>query len=89
MKDLSDNLENGTVCQSQEVANSRDIELQEDHREGEEEALHIRDIDLRENSKDRIIFRKVPFPLWSVGSLIFVGACYLAFTVGFGKFGVP
>ena len=51
--------------------------------------IYIRDIDLKENSRDRIIFRKVPFPLWIVGSLIFVAATYLVFTVGFGKFGVP
>lgn len=48
----------------------------------------MRDINLREKTNDRIIFRKVPYPLWIVGSIIFITSIYLLYTLALGYFGV-
>lgn len=56
--------------------------------EKEDELIEIKDIDLKENTKDRMIFRKVPFSLWIVGTIIFIVAIYLLYTLALGYFGV-
>lgn len=54
----------------------------------EEEEIYLRDINLREKSDDRMVFRKVPFALWIVGTLIMITAIYLLYTLALGYFGV-
>jgi hypothetical protein len=54
----------------------------------EEEEIYLRDINLREKSDDRMVFRKVPFALWIVGTLILITAIYLLYTLALGYFGV-
>jgi hypothetical protein len=54
----------------------------------EEEEIYLRDINLREKSDDRMVFRKVPFSLWIVGTLILITAVYLLYTLALGYFGV-
>jgi hypothetical protein len=48
----------------------------------------MRDINLREKTEDRMVFRKVPFALWIVGTLILITAIYLLYTLALGYFGV-
>lgn len=43
---------------------------------------------LREKTEERLIFRKVPFLLWIVGSLILIVTIYLVYTLALGYFGV-
>ena len=50
--------------------------------------IDMRDINLREKTEDRIVFRKVPFALWIVGTMILVTAIYLLYTLALGYFGV-
>ena len=54
----------------------------------EEEEIYLRDINLREKTDDRMVFRKVPFALWIVGTLILITAIYLLYTLALGYFGV-
>lgn len=54
----------------------------------EEEAIELRAINLRERTDDRIVFRKVPFALWIVGTMILITAIYLLYTLTLGYFGV-
>jgi hypothetical protein len=39
-------------------------------------------------SDDRIVFRKIPFALWFVGSAILILSTYLLYTLALGYFGV-
>ena len=48
----------------------------------------MNDINLKERTNDRIIFRKLPLALWIVGSVIFVLSIYLLSTLILGSFGV-
>lgn len=43
---------------------------------------------MKERTEERIIFRKLPWPLWIVGSLILITAIYLLYTLVLGSFGV-
>ena len=54
----------------------------------EEEAIELRAINLRERTDDRIVFRKVPFALWIVGTMILITAIYLLYTLTLGYFGI-
>lgn len=54
----------------------------------EEEEIQLRDINLREKSDDRMVFRRVPFALWIVGTMILITAVYLLYTLALGYFGV-
>ncbi len=54
----------------------------------EEEEIQLRDINLREKTDDRMVFRKVPFALWIVGTVIMTTAIYLLYTLALGYFGV-
>jgi hypothetical protein len=53
-----------------------------------EDEINLRDINLREKTDDRMVFRKVPFALWIVGTMILVTAIYLLYTLALGYFGV-
>lgn len=57
--------------------------LQED-----EDDLNMNEINLKEKTDDRIIFRKIPFPLWIIGSIVFITSLYLLYTLALGYFGV-
>jgi hypothetical protein len=43
---------------------------------------------LKEKTDDRIIFRKLPWPVWIVGMLILGLSIYLLYTLVLGSFGV-
>ena len=48
----------------------------------------MNEINLKEKTDDRIIFRKIPFPLWIIGSIVFITSLYLLYTLALGYFGV-
>ena len=48
----------------------------------------MNDINLKERTNDRVIFRKLPLALWIVGAVIFVLSIYLLSTLIIGSFGV-
>lgn len=52
-----------------------------------EDGIKMNDINLREQTSDRIIFRKLPIALWIVGSVIFILSIYLLSTLIIGSFG--
>lgn len=53
-----------------------------------EEALDLKAINIREKTDDRMVFRKVPFALWIVGTMILITSIYLLYTLALGYFGV-
>jgi hypothetical protein len=72
----------------QEDEENRDSEDGRGSNEDEDQPIEIHDIDLRESSSNRIIFRKIPFSLWIVGSIIFIASIYLLYHVALGSYGV-
>lgn len=50
--------------------------------------MDLQAINIREKTDDRMVFRKVPFALWIVGTMILGTAVYLAYTLALGYFGV-
>ena len=54
----------------------------------QEEAIQLHAINIREKTEDRMVFRKLPFALWIIGSLILVTAIYMLYTLALGYFGV-
>ena len=54
----------------------------------EDEAIELQMINVREKTDERIVFRKVPFALWIVGTMILITAIYLLYTLALGYFGV-
>ena len=50
--------------------------------------VDLENINLKEKTKDILIFRKVPYPLWIVGTLILITTIYLVYTLALGYFGV-
>eukprot|EP00347_Sterkiella_histriomuscorum_P023260 403335334 len=56
-------------------------------KQDEDDFYDIQNINLREKTKDRLIFRKVPYHIWLVGALIFIVAVYLVYTLALGYFG--
>jgi hypothetical protein len=69
-------------------ANVDEEEDEEAARRRKEDEINLRDINLREKTDDRMVFRKVPFALWIVGTMILVTAIYLLYTLALGYFGV-
>ena len=43
---------------------------------------------MKEKSQDRLIFRKFPFTLWIVGTVVMVSALYLIYHLAFATWGV-
>lgn len=48
-------------------------------------AIEIMDIDLSTSTRGRLVFRKYPYALWIVGTLIFGIACFLMYRLTIGK----
>ncbi len=69
-----------------EIGGPPSAEVEEDAED--EGIIQIQDIDLKENTRNRIVFRKYPFALWIVGCLVFVCALYLLYHVALGSLGV-
>ena len=55
--------------------------------EDPEEAIRMDNINLREKTSDRVIFRKLPIALWVVGVVIFLITIYLMASLIVGSFG--
>lgn len=53
-----------------------------------EEAIQLHNINIREKTDDRMVFRKLPFALWIIGTLILVLSVYMLYTLALGYFGV-
>ena len=45
-------------------------------------------INLKERSENRLIFRKFPFTLWVVGGVVILASLYLIYHLAFATFGV-
>ena len=69
-------------------AKNDDEEDEEAAKRRKEDEINLRDINLREKTDDRMVFRKVPIALWIVGTMILVTAIYLLYTLALGYFGV-
>jgi hypothetical protein len=51
--------------------------------------VNIQDnINLKERSSERLIFRKFPFTLWAVGSVVILSSIYLIYHLAFATWGV-
>ena len=51
--------------------------------------VNIQDnINLKEKSKDRLVFRKFPFTLWIVGTIVVFASLYLIYHLAFATWGV-
>ena len=55
----------------------------------EDEVIDVQDINLQDNTKKRIVFRKFPVALWLVGILIAILGLYCLYHVALGFLGVP
>lgn len=53
-----------------------------------EEKIQLKKINIKEMTEDRMVFRKVPYPLWIVGAMILITTVYLLYTLCLGYFGV-
>lgn len=51
--------------------------------------VNIQDnINLKEKSRDRLVFRKFPFTLWIVGTVVILSSMYLIYHLAFASWGV-
>lgn len=54
----------------------------------EEEGINLAQINIREATETKLIFRRIPFAIWFAGFLIEVGGLYLIYHLALGHLGV-
>jgi hypothetical protein len=54
----------------------------------EEEGIDLAQINIREATETKLIFRRIPFAIWFAGFVIELGGLYLIYHLALGHFGV-